>query len=539
MSMTITNHKIVVVLLFLIVVFALISRTYKLGEIPPSVSWDEAAVGYNAFSIANWGKDEWGNVLPLVFRSFEDDKHPIHIYFTALTVKILGLSEFSTRAAPALFGVFNVIVLFFLSKIIFKTNLAGIIAALFLAVSPYSIQFSRFNHEANFALFFFMFGLLMFLMAIRGKPKLLILSAVSFGIDILTYQSALVFTPIMMFILSFMYWKELLKLRKYTILAILSFSLFILIIIFNPALLGTARFKQNALPKETIQSTDTYKKTHSELLSRLELSSKYYLSHFALPYLFISGDPIPRHSTQIVGEFFWIDAVLLPIGFLLLLLRRSRESFVILIWALLAPLPSSVSPGANGWGHAARALFTMGSWHLISVYGFLQLLKIMRNNSSKLVLGILIIIIISYQFVGYLSYYYQKYSKDQAIEWQYGFKEVAEYIIDNPEYHTVYVTDIRSQPYIFLLFYLKYPLPDYLATVQFNQSHTRPSNLISTFGKFFFAYWDPIESMPFPGVLYIVGSSAYDGLRHRQEFQVKKLVHFPDGTDAFFLVSLP
>ncbi|KKQ96399.1 MAG: hypothetical protein UT23_C0032G0001, partial [Candidatus Woesebacteria bacterium GW2011_GWA1_39_12] len=61
--------------IFAVILLALFLRVYKLGDIPPSINWDEAAVGYNAFSIANFGRDEWGNVFPLVFKSFEDYKH--------------------------------------------------------------------------------------------------------------------------------------------------------------------------------------------------------------------------------------------------------------------------------------------------------------------------------------------------------------------------------------------------------------------------------------------------------------------------------
>ena len=55
--------------------------------------------------------------------------------------------------------------------------------------------------------------------------------------------------------------------------------------------------------------------------------------------------------------------------------------------------------------------------------------------------------------------------------------------------------------------------------------------------SFYFGGWDPIESMPNPGVLYVVSSSQYDGLRHKTEFDVKKLIYYPDGSTAFFIVG--
>ena len=112
------------IFLLIIILLSAVLRFYKLDQIPPSISWDEAAVGYNGYTIANWGVDEWGKVFPPVFKSFEDDKHPVHVYLTALSVRFLGLSEFSTRFPSALFGVLNVLVIFYLAKIYTKVALS-------------------------------------------------------------------------------------------------------------------------------------------------------------------------------------------------------------------------------------------------------------------------------------------------------------------------------------------------------------------------------------------------------------------------------
>ncbi|OGM76272.1 hypothetical protein A2210_01775 [Candidatus Woesebacteria bacterium RIFOXYA1_FULL_40_18] len=99
------------------------------------------------------------------------------------------------------------------------------------------------------------------------------------------------------------------------------------------------------------------------------------------------------------------------------------------------------------------------------------------------------------------------------------------------------MTDIRSQPYIFYLFYLKYPLPQFLKTVKYNETIQRPSNLVVSFDKYKFGIWDPIESFPEKGILYVVGPSHYSGLRHKTLFRVVKAINYPNGTEAFYLVS--
>ena len=70
--------------IIVILLIAAFLRFYKLDSYPVSISWDEAAIGYNAYSIAQTGKDEYGQKFPVLFRSFNDYKLPGYIYLDAL-----------------------------------------------------------------------------------------------------------------------------------------------------------------------------------------------------------------------------------------------------------------------------------------------------------------------------------------------------------------------------------------------------------------------------------------------------------------------
>ena len=59
------------------------------------------------------GVDEYGNKFPIIFKSFADDKHPVHIYLTAVVVKLFGLTDFNIRATSAGIGVLSVFAIFF------------------------------------------------------------------------------------------------------------------------------------------------------------------------------------------------------------------------------------------------------------------------------------------------------------------------------------------------------------------------------------------------------------------------------------------
>lgn len=535
--------KLKIKIIFICIIFlAAILRLYKIDQIPPSISWDEAAVGYNAYTIANWGKDEWGQTLPLTFKSFLDDKHPVHIYFTAFSVRFLGLSDFSTRLPSAVFGILCVIVIFFLAKIIFASNFVGLVASLILAVSPYSIQFSRFNHEANFALFFWMFGLFLFLKAIKEKKSYLPYSFVSFGISLFSYHSSKIVVFPLIIVLIVFYFKDLLKMGRYFLISMLILGAFILTMLLNPALLGVARINQTSISKDIVYKTSLYQKTQNEILGRIEVTYNQYLLHLDPQYLFISGGSNKKFSTQVVGEFYKIDAPLLFIGFLGLVFgimfhsNRRKVYCILLGWAILAPIPASLVAEAP---HPARALFMMGSWHIIAAYGLYLITRIHKKLPYKIIMSGLFLIILSIFLYNYLIDYYKNYAEKYSIDWQYGMKQIVEYNKDHSGYIQVFTTDIRFQPYIFFLYYLKTPLPEFLETVAYNESKSRDFSLVTFFDKYHFGDWDPIESMPNPGVLYVVSASQYDGLRHKSLFDVKKRIKYLDGADAFFLVSYP
>lgn len=528
------------ILFVLILVLALGLRFYKLDSVPPSISWDEAAVGYNAWTVANYGKDEYGKLFPLYFRSFGDDKHPVHIYLTAISVKLLGLNEFSTRLPSAVLGTLNVILIYFLAKILFEKELIGLSAAFLLAISPQNIHFSRFNHEANFVVFFLLLALFLFFYSVKKHKKILVCSTLSFTVCFLTYHPAKVIVPLIVVLLFVMYWKEILKDRADFILSIIVVIILAVTILLNPQLLGIARINQTSLNKEAVEKTRLYQVTKNEFLGRINLTATQYSWHFLPKYLFLSGDDNPKLSPQVSGEFYKIEALLLILGVIYLILKilkRDRKSILLLSLALIAPLPSSLAAEAP---HAGRASFMMGSWNLISAVGFYFIINIVKYNFFKIAVSILIISILLFSLLGYLSYYFGEYVKRYAIEWQYGMKQIVEYVgnkENQDKYEQVYMSEVRSQPYVFFLYYLKTPLPNYLSAVVYNNSESKSYNTVSSFDKYYFGGWDKVESFPNKGILYILTPSEYDGLRLKLKFEVKKLIKYPNGTAAFYMVS--
>src|SRR3990170_6052123 len=94
--------------IILIVLIAAVLRLWKLDNIPPHLTPDEAALGYNAYSILKTGKDEYGEFLPIIFKSFGDYKPGLYVYLTVPFVAFFGLNEYTVRLPSAIFGIIAV-----------------------------------------------------------------------------------------------------------------------------------------------------------------------------------------------------------------------------------------------------------------------------------------------------------------------------------------------------------------------------------------------------------------------------------------------
>lgn len=440
--------KKVILALLLIITFASVLRLYRFTSNPPGLYWDEAAIGYNAYSLLKTGRDEWGTPHPILFRSFDDYKAPLYIYLTVPFVKVFGLNEIAVRLPSVSFGILTVLTAFLLGLEISKSFFSGgkktsfqvaLLSSLFIAISPWHLQFSRTGFEASVSLAFVCLGTWLFLRWQRLNDYSLIPAALAFVASIYTYHSARVFTPLFLVVLGMIFIKVLWQRKNTVILALIVGA--IALSPFLPTYFskeGRARFAgENVLHEpgnvfENIQNN--------------------YLANLSADFLFFKGDQAGRHSVKKMGEFYLWQLPLFLTGIYLLLSKKNKAGLLLGSWALLGAVPpalTSVSP------HAVRALMMVMPVSLICVLGAIPLLqKIRKSRFEKLILvGFSLVFV--YYFALYLELYQIQYPKAYAVDWQDGAKsavKIVERIEDN--YDAIYL--YQELHYIHLLFYKKY-----------------------------------------------------------------------------------
>ncbi|RME50052.1 MAG: phospholipid carrier-dependent glycosyltransferase, partial [Deltaproteobacteria bacterium] len=200
-------------LLLLVLSLALVTRFYDLSGNPNGFFCDEASYAYNGYAIMETGRDEYGVPFPFYFRAFGEYKDPFPVYVTIPFLRVFGLTVFATRFPVALFGVLSVLFGYLCVRELAGRRVA-LIAALFLALSPYHIHFSRIGFPTPYLHFFFLSGFYLLLRGIRGKGGALVASAVPLGLTLYTYGVAKVFLPLFLLAFAVVFRRELLERRR-------------------------------------------------------------------------------------------------------------------------------------------------------------------------------------------------------------------------------------------------------------------------------------------------------------------------------------
>ncbi len=444
-------------LLVLICLLFLLTRLYKINEIPSSVYWDEASIGYNAYSISKDFKDEWGDFLPIHFRAFGEFKLPVYIYSVVPLVKLFGLNEFSVRFPAVLFSLGVVILTYLLAKKLSASSNVGLFAAFFVTISPWFFIFSRTGYEATAGLMFYLFGILLFLHKTGGK--FLLFSILSFILSAYSYNSFRIIAPLTILLLVFIERDHLRQLKNSLHWIVL--SLFFL-----------------ALSIWPIYRLYVYDAGASRLQSvgaNRSAFVKNYLSHFS-PTFLMNGDKNLRSQQLGFGQIYFPDLILIPLGFLYMISSKSKYKFLLLALVLLGPIPASLTRESP---HALRAIAIVPFICMLSAMGIVSI--------KKKIYKVVFILIFLSLFINYFVNFLTVYPKLAAVDWQYEYKKIFTGLnLNSDKRNKIHISDENGQPYIFALFYLKYDPETFRREVVRNNISDWGFSTVRKFGKFEF-----------------------------------------------------
>ncbi len=487
--------------IIVILIIGALLRLSSLSKFPPSPYWEEVALGYDAYSIIQTGKDHHGNTWPIAaFESFGDWKPSAYFYALVPFIKLFGLKVWVLRLPAALAGILIIFFSFKIAQILFNKKIA-LLTAILVSISPWAILFSRAAWEVNLATALLYggiyFGLKFFqtqdsnfqasqICANLGKRKtnskqkrllFYIFHLLFLILAIYTYHGARITAPLigMWFFLKLI--KEKIFLKK--------------IKIFGPILIITAclalpiflslskpefkiRFAQTNIFTDLslIKKSNSAREMHDNgLYARLFYHRYWYftkailinfIKHFNLDFLFISGDSNPRHSIQLMGQLYHIELIFFLMGIFYLganfkKIKPNKAAF--LIFCLFAAiLPASMTRATP---HALRILPAMPIFLILIALGInyaWQLWQKLCVQTRQNLFWPILAIIYFVEFAFFIRTYTKVYPYQYSQSWQYGYQEmIAQVNSLQKQYpnYPIYITRKEGRPAMYYWFFSK------------------------------------------------------------------------------------
>lgn len=531
-------------------------RIVDLSLSPPALNWDEVSHGYNAYAIIKTGRDEWGLSWPMIFRAFGDYKLPVYIYATVPGIALFGLHEWTVRLPSVLSGVLSTLATFALIRElgliakhaqkeslsapwnrIFTWEVWGLVSAFLVAISPWTWFLSRIAVEANMAVALIISGTALFLLGIRQiyehtvKAWAFFPAGFLLGLSLFTYNSARVFTPLLLALLVWIFAKELelerwipekLRIRKDVVAPRLNcschlvgiglFLCFLLAMLLQATSPGAqARFNEISVLDQGAINQIEQARNQSELptfLTKLMYNRPTYVvktsvlnlfSYLDFQFWFLKGGGNNQFNLPDFGLLYLVTAPLLILGILLVPSLPPEVRWLLIGWILLAPIPALPTRDNP---HTLRIVTLIPIPFLLTGLGAVGLIYWLGAKLGSMRVAAAAMLLFAISLGVSIKYYWEEYRFSYPINyfsvWQYGNKQMVEFVksqYDNVD--TFFITKRYGEVHEFILFYWPWDPADFVNKKQWD--YHANWYWINAFDKFtFFNDWEVQQSVGRP-----------------------------------------
>ena len=447
------NDKIIFVI---ILVIGILFRVIFFDTLPGGINVDEASVGYEAWSLANYGVDRNLKEYPINLIAWGSGQSATYAYLCIPFIQILGLTTAAIRMPNLIIGILALPVMYLVVNALFKNKRVALLSMFMLAVMPWHIMISRWGLDCNIFPFFFLLGTYFLLIGSKEKPAYLYLSVAVYAFSMYTYATSYLVLPVFLLLLI----PYLLKIKQIKIKQLILLMLLFIVLIIPIILLVTINMLDLkeinifniTIPKYILEETrveSVIKENGGILQNIIEL----------LRVIFMQKDKNTHNSIPNVGTYYYVGFIFFVIGIVLSIkdVKKNQNIWVLFAWLLPAVWLGIIS--------AININRINIIWFLINIfitYGTYYIFNVKGKIWIWIKTAIVIIYIVSILYFGYL-YYIEKYKQtknEEITDYNYiyniGFKEAVEYVDSiKKEKESIYIyneTIFLYQPYIYILF---------------------------------------------------------------------------------------
>jgi 4-amino-4-deoxy-L-arabinose transferase-like glycosyltransferase len=304
---------------------------------PPGYHRDEAALSYNAYTIATSGRNEDGAVMPLFFRSYGDYKSPLYPYLLAALFKVTGPHAEVARAFSAVLVALSVLLLGLLAFRLTGRKVVAIVVTVIAGLTPWLFELGRVAFEVATQPLLLAILLVTLHRAWRRDAWTIgegVFAGVALGLLLYSYTGNRLLAPLLTAALVVFAgrgrWRWLLTAWGTFAVFVVPFAVYALR---HPGSL-TARYGATTIARQG----------HSHAWVVVQAIANWF--HDIDPWFWASsGDPAPYVHNGGYGSLFAAVVVLAIVGFVLVLWRRRDDLWwrYVVAATLLAPIPAALT----------------------------------------------------------------------------------------------------------------------------------------------------------------------------------------------------
>lgn len=447
------------VLAGILLLLAILLRVLHIATLPLEMHIDEAGLGLNAWSIARFGTDRYGNFLPVCPSNFYGEQSALYTYFCALLVKLFGLNPYTLRLPGVILGVLTVL----FGSLLMKEKWGGkgfYTGLALLAVFPYFIMNSRFALDCNAmlgAVTIALYSLLRLLKRAEQNPGRRMyagfaLTGLLFGVVLYTYIIAAVAVALfcLFFGVSYLFCKKEGRSLRFRQLIFLALPLLVLVIppalvvcvnYFNWEPIATPFF---SVPRMTVNRTQEVTLSLSALPGKL----RALLYPLTTDGKYGSSDrywTMYRHSVPLIaaGIFFSLRDALFGI--------KAQKIGPDLCMLFLAAAEVALFLFCGQYNYHINGIFIALAYFCVS--GILSLTALFQKSLPRILFCLLLFVAYAGSFVGFSLEYYA--APPQGTRQVYGgAAEALSLLSDAQKEGEIYVLDEVGEFY-----FLSNPIP--------------------------------------------------------------------------------
>jgi 4-amino-4-deoxy-L-arabinose transferase-like glycosyltransferase len=454
--------RVEMVLLAAIMVLAAVFRLPGLDRVPNGFFVDEASRGYDAYSLLWTGHDQYGVAWPLFAEGLEDYTPTLYTLLVVPSIALLGLTETAVRLPAALAGLATIVMTHLVGRAFFGPAV-GLVAALFVAISPWQILPSRTGAEWVLLPLFLSTGIWLLHRGRTSGPALL-LAGLVLGVGLYSYAFARLLVPLLIAGFALLWWRDLARQRAWCLLGLAVLAgLALPIVQFGLTPAGQARLR-------AVVPLDRYRG-----LALVPYFVGNLASYFNPTFLIGGNEPTDYHRLRGIGPVLWVMLPGLVATVASVVRRPSRELLFWIWWIVAAPMSAALHRESPS---SVLLLGAIPAWQVLAAVGTVRLVIWAHNQSANLgritVTAATVGVVATIGIVAYNLY--AEYPVYAADDWQYGARETIAFLEEHQsEYDDVLVSDRLVAPHLLVLFYGRVDPAAYEA----NPIHVRQPNVRS------------------------------------------------------------